>query len=263
MREPLLARFEADVEPVDLAGTASYLATPHKARRTPGTHVLLDFHGGAFVFGGGEINVRFEAASMALRTGCPCYALDYARPPDAPFPAALDQGFAAYRALLERHAAAGIVIAGISAGGNIAAALVGRIIAARLRCPSGLILLTPELDLSESGDSFQTLRDLDRVLTVSLVPPSRLYAGTRALDDPAVSPLFAPVDAFPPTFLQAGTRDLFLSNAVNQHRRLRAAGVTAELHIWDAMPHGGFDGATEEDRQIDTEMQAFLVALET
>ena len=73
-----------------------------------------------------------------------------------------------------------------------------------------------------------------------------LYAGDHDLTDPYLSPLFGDFTGFPPTFLQAGTRDLFLSNTVRLHRKLRAAGVEAELHVCEAMPHGGFFGAPED-----------------
>ena len=76
-----------------------------------------------------------------------------------------------------------------------------------------------------------------------------------------LSPLFGDVAGFPPTLLQAGTRDLFLSNAVRMHRKLRAAGVRAELHVWDGMPHAGFGGLTPEDREVSQELQAFIASL--
>jgi acetyl esterase/lipase len=62
---------------------------------------------------------------------------------------------------------------------------------------------------------------------------------------------------FPPTLLTAGTRDLLLSNAVRMHRALRRAGVTAELHILEAAPHGGFFGTAPEEDEIDAEIRRF------
>jgi epsilon-lactone hydrolase len=64
---------------------------------------------------------------------------------------------------------------------------------------------------------------------------------------------------FPPTILNAGTRDLFLSNAARMHRALRAAGVPAELHILEAAPHAGFFGAPE-DAALDREIRHFVDA---
>src|SRR3546814_1395027 len=83
-------------------------------------------------------------------------------PPDHPYPAALDDCIAAYRALLEDHAAWEIIVRGSSAGGNLAAALMLRARDEGLPFPAGLVLATPELDLTESGDSFQTNEGIDR-----------------------------------------------------------------------------------------------------
>jgi acetyl esterase/lipase len=73
-----------------------------------------------------------------------------------------------------------------------------------------------------------------------------------------VSPLFGSLAGLPPTFLQTGTRDLFLSNTVRMHRGLRRAGVAAELHVFEAMPHGGFGGGTSEDAELAAETRRFV-----
>jgi len=122
-----------------------------------------------------------------------------------------------------------------------------RVKAAGLPMPAGLILQTPEVDLTESGDSFETLMGLDPILRTRLTAFNALYTNGHPLEDPMVSPLFGDLTGFPPTLLQSGTRDLFLSNTVRMHRRLRNAGVAAELHVFEAMPHGGFMGAPEDD----------------
>ena len=91
--------------------------------------------------------------------------------------------------------------------------------------PAGLVLLTPEVDLTESGDSFEVLLGLDPVLKSRLPESIALYADGAPLDHPYLSPLFGDLAHFPPTLLQSGTRDLFLSNTVRMHRALRDAGV--------------------------------------
>jgi monoterpene epsilon-lactone hydrolase len=127
--------------------------------------------------------------------------------------------------------------------------------------PAGALLMTPELDLTESGDSFHTLMGLDTVLRSRLTEMNLYYAGGADLAHPYLSPLLGDVAGLPPTFLQAGGRDIFLSNAVLMHRKLRRAGVRAELHVWEGMPHGGFSGFTPEDREVSVEMQAFIASL--
>lgn len=168
-------------------------------------------------------------------------------PPDHPYPAAIDDLVAAYRELLTRYAPGKVVVAGISAGAGLAAAGILKLRDLGLPLPAGAILLTPEADLTESGDSFETNRGLDVVLRERLTPSVLLYAAGHDLRDPYLSPLFGDFSrGFPPTLLVSGTRDLFLSNTVRLHRALRKAGVRADLHVFEAMPHGGFFGAPED-----------------
>ena len=254
-------RLKADVEPRTLGGVPVYVGTPRAERLKDARHVLLEIHGGALLFGGGEQSVRFSAAAMSLRTGVVAYSVDYRTPPDHPYPAALDDCLAAYRALLKERPPQEIVVGGASAGGNLAAAMLLKARDEGLPSPAGAILLTPELDLTESGDSFDTLMGLDTVLADRLMVMNLVYAAGADLAHPYLSPLFGDVSGFPPTLLQAGTRDIFLSNATRMHRKLRNAGVRAELHVWDGMPHGGFGGATPEDREVSAEMQAFIASL--
>lgn len=261
MSAPFAARLKAEVAAHPLGSVPVYRARPAPQRLIGDRHVIFDIHGGALLFGGGEANVRFATAAIALRTGRVAYGVDYRVPPDHPYPAALDDCVAAYRALLAEVPAERIVVSGTSAGGNLAAALLLKARDEGLPMPAATLLLTPELDLTESGDTFDTLMGLDVVLTGRLMEMNLLYAGGADLAHPYLSPLFGDVSGFPPTLLQAGTRDIFLSNAVRMHRKLRSAGVRAELHVWDGMPHAGFGGLTPEDREVSAELQAFIASL--
>jgi acetyl esterase/lipase len=180
-------------------------------------------------------------------------------PPEHPFPAGLEDGVRVYRAILDEHRPEHLVVGGASSGANLAAATVLTARDEGLPMPAALVLLAPELDLTESGDTFQTNLGIDTVLPGSLMHANELYAGGADLTDPHVSPLFGDFGTgFPPTLLASGTRDLFLSNAVRMHRALRAAGVEAELHLLEAAPHGGFFGAAPEDLELDAEICRFL-----
>lgn len=259
--EALMPKLKVDRAVRQVAGRDVHVITPQAERLIDRSQVLLNLHGGALVFGGGKM-VPFEAATIALRTGRIVHSIDYRVPPDHPYPAALDDALALYRDMLTTHDPKRIVVSGTSAGGNLAGALILRARDEGLPLPSGAILLTPEVDLTESGDSFETLMGLDTVLSARLTEVNALYANGADLAHPYLSPLFGDfTKGFCPTFLQAGTRDLFLSNAVRMHRRLRSAGVRAELHVWDGMPHGGFGGLTPEDRELAAEMRAFLANL--
>lgn len=234
-----------------------HVATPADLRNSE--IVYIDLHGGAFVFGGGHA-CRESARGVAGLHGVRCYGIDYRMPPDHPFPAALDDCLSVYRYAIQKHGADHVIIGGRSAGGNLALATALRACDEGLALPGCLILLSPEIDLTESGDSFCANRTLDVNLPNPLMSANRLYANGADLAHPYLSPLFGSfTKAFPPTFIQSGTRDLFLSNAVRLHRKLCKAGVVTELHVFEAMPHGGF-GGTEEDGEIGQEVVRFLRA---
>jgi epsilon-lactone hydrolase len=217
--------------------------------------VVLDLHGGALILCGGEM-CRMMGVGTAMRLQRRVWSVDYRMAPDHPYPAALDDCIAAYRALLSERTPNEIIVSGGSAGGNLAAALMLRARDEGLPMPAGLVLGTPEIDLTESGDSFHTNLGVDPSLR-SLMHVNLLYADGHDLAHPYLSPLFGDLSAFPPTILTTGTRDLYLSNTVRMHRALRAVGVTAELHVTEAGPHTGFPGGPE-GAEIDKELRHFL-----
>lgn len=233
-----------DSQTLAIAGVTCHRAVPvgHDAGDQ---RVYLDIHGGGLVFGAGEF-ARLGGIRAAQLHQVVSVAVDYRMPPDHPYPAALDDCLAVYAALVAHHGPGNVVVGGSSAGGNLAAALMLRARDAGLPMPAGLVLQTPEVDLTESGDSFEVLLGLDPVLKSRLTESIALYANGAPLDHPYLSPLFGDLTGFPPTLLQSGTRDLFLSNTVRMHRALRDAGVPAELHVFEAMPHGSFMGAPED-----------------
>jgi acetyl esterase/lipase len=250
------ADIPATHETREIAGVPVHVITPEGVDAGDDAPIYLDIHGGALVAGGGEA-CRFMNTSTAARAGMHTWGVDYRMPPDHPYPAPLDDCVAVYRALLEVRPPEKIFVGGGSAGGNLVAAMLLRAKDEGLPMPAALALFTPEIDLTESGDSFDTNAGIDYVLVDRLTDSIALYAGDHDLTHPYLSPIFGDVTGFPPTFVQAGTRDLFLSNAVRIHRKLRDAGVDAELHIWEAMPHGGFFGAPE-DAEMTVELRRFL-----
>jgi epsilon-lactone hydrolase len=241
----------------DVDGVTVYAVSPIDAIDGD-PRIYLNFHPGALVMGGGE-SCREFCRSTALDLGMNVWGVDYRMPPEHPYPAALDDGVSVYRALLREHLPEHVVVGGVSAGGNLAAATILRARDEGLPLPAAAILVTPQIDLTESGDTFQTNMGVDTVLTKSLMPVNLLYAAGHDLCDPYLSPLFGDFKAgFPPTFLSAGTRDVFLSNAVRMHRRLRAAGITTDLNVFEAMPHGGFLANTPEDDDLQNEINQFV-----
>jgi acetyl esterase/lipase len=246
-----------DVDVISVEGVTVYVVTPSDLDRAD-TRVYLDLHGGAFIVGGGEV-CRATGIMTARKTGMRVWSVDYRMPPDHPYPAAVDDCLAAYRALVDEHRPNDLVVGGVSAGGNLAAAVVLRARDEGLAMPGAAILLTPALDLTQSGDTFRTNLGVDTVITRSDPSALLLYAGGHDLRDPYVSPVYGDLArGFPPTLLASGTRDVLLSDTVRMHRALRAVDVPAELHVLEAAPHGFFRGATPEDRELDREVRRFI-----
>ncbi len=254
----MLARCRCRIDTQTVAGVRTYLCTPPEAAKAEHT-IYLYIHGGAFVFGSGRFAMAF-GAKAADELEMTTVSVDYRTPPDHPFPAALEDCFAVYRELLAAAPGRRLIVGGSSAGGNLAAAVTLLIRDRGLELPAAVILLTPEVDLTESGDTFRTNALLDVNLKAGVPECNALYAAGHDLTNPYLSPLFADFAAgFPPTLIQSGTRDLFLSNSVLMHRKLRRAGIDAELHVWEAMPHAGF-GFTPvpENDEIAAEVRRFI-----
>ena len=241
-----VANLPARVEERTIAGVPVFVAEPSTIPEGNRDKALLYFHGGGLVLLGGEcvsIFARIEAAA----TRCKVFAVDYRNPPDHPFPAAIEDCVAVYRSLLETYRPEQLVISGASGGGNLAGAVPLKIRDVGLPLPAAVGLFTPEVDLTESGDTFETNRDIDVVLRSGLPVMNALYANGHDLSDPYVSPLFGDfTKGFPPSFIQTGTRDIFLSNSVRLHHALKRASIPVELFVGEAMPHGGFGNAPED-----------------
>jgi acetyl esterase/lipase len=251
------APLDVEVEDRMVDGVGVFVVTPAGVSEDD-PHVILSLHGGGFTHGGGAM-CRWLGSLSAVSNGARSWAVDYRLPPEHPYPAPLDDCLTAYRALLADHRPEEVIVEGASAGGNLVAATILRARDEGLPLPAAAIMISPEMDLTEAGDTFATNLGVDTVLTGSLMEANLVYAGGRDLRDPYLSPLYADLTrGFPPSVLTTGTRDLFLSNTVRMHRALRAAGVRAELHVWEAAGHAMFLGGTPEDADRATEVRSFV-----
>jgi monoterpene epsilon-lactone hydrolase len=260
MSAQAVAAFPAEIVKHKLSAADLYEVTPASLPAKNQKRAIFYIHGGAYIMGGGEICAHMSL-SLAGAANKRAFAIDYRMPPDHPVPAGLDVTVEAYRYVLKQYDPANIVVHGASAGGGLAASFLLKARDLGLPMPAACILLTPELDLTESGDTFETNAHIDVVLKGRLSQSIALYANGHDLTDPYLSAIYGDFSkGFPPTLLTSGTRDLFLSNTVRMHRALRRAGVEAELLVCEAMPHGGFFGGAPEDRELMEDQVRFIEA---
>jgi len=227
------------VEPTTIAGVKAFIVTPASVAPANRDRVLLHFHGGVRVMNPGESGTR-EAILMAGLAGFKVISVDYRMPPDFPFPATLDDAVAVYRELIKTIKPENIGIFGASAGGSLTLTTLLRAKMETLPMPGAIAPGTPTVDLSKTGDTLFTNAGVDNILGTQegfIRATALLYANGRDLKDPLLSPIYGDVRGFPPAILTSGTRDLYLSNTVRMHRKLRAAGVEAVLQVWEGQSH--------------------------
>ena len=240
--DAIKARFPAAVRRIHIDGVTVREITPASLDPAKESRVLLHLHGGGYVIGGGEVSAA-EAILGAHHARTRVLSVDYRMPPDHPFPAALDDAVAVWRAVAAEHPPASVGAFGTSAGGGLLLAMTLKLKALGLPLPGALAPSTPWSDLAGESDSYQTNFQVDGVL--SQYPGvaeamARLYAGAASLADPLISPVHGDFAGFPPAILTSGTRDILLSDTVRVYRRMRAAGVEARLEIHEAMSHAEY-----------------------
>jgi len=236
-RDERLARADPEVRltAADVPGVrAQWLEVPGSR---PG-RVILYLHGGAFIF-------RFPRLHAALvgrlcrRLGARALMVDYRLAPEFPYPAAADDCEAAYRWLLDGgRAGDGIVIAGDSAGGNLALVTLQRIRDAGAPAPACGALLSPVVDFTLSSRSLLSRERSDPMFTLGgLMAMRSFYTTPERFLDPGVSPLFGAFGGLPPLLFQAGACEMLLDESLRAAARAADAGVAVELEIWERMAH--------------------------
>ena len=260
---PVIAeRLSVSIEHTEIEGVKVQSVTPAKVDPSHEDHLFVNVHGGAYILNQGDAGLP-EAMLIASRANMQVLSIDYRMPPEHPFPAGLDDVVVVYQHLLGQRSAKSIALGGTSAGGGCILAAIHRLIQMSLDLPAALYAGTPWTDLTKTGDSYFINEGIDRLLITYdglLEAAARMYAGNHDMKDPLISPIYGEFEGFPPTFLITGTRDLFLSNTVRTHIKLRAAGVIADMLVFEGVSHGdyAFEAESPESQLAYTELNAFL-----
>jgi epsilon-lactone hydrolase len=220
---------------VTAGGVPAQWATPQGADRQP---VLLYFHGGGFCFCSTQSH-RKLVGHLASAAGCRALSVGYRLAPEDPHPAALTDAVAAYRWLLSTEVdPRQIIVAGDSAGGGLALALL---VAARdegLPLPRAGVLCSPWVDLAMTGESITTRAEVDvRQEAAGTRWCAGLYLAGQDPRDPYASPLYADLTGLPPLYIQAGDWDILFDDALRLAERARQAAVEVRLDVFPEMLH--------------------------
>ena len=224
--------------------------------------IMLYFHGGAYALGTAATAVPL-ASDLARRIGAKAIAVEYRLAPEHPYPAALDDAIAAYRALLDDGVpATAIVFAGESAGGGLVAAVLAALKGAGLPQPAAAAVFSPWADLTLTGSSLTGKAAVDPSLTPDGLRRRALdYLAGNDANDPLISPIHADLTGLAPLLVQAGSHEILLDDAVRLAARAAADDVEVALQVWPGVPHvfQAFAAILDEGDAALTAASAFLV----
>ncbi len=226
---------DVKVEPIDIGGVRAERLTP---RATRGGAAILYLHGGGYCIGSPRSH-RHLAAAIGVAAEATVVLPDYRLAPEHPFPAALDDAVATYRAMVaEGVSPSRIAIAGDSAGGGLTVATLVALKDARVPLPAAGVCLSPWVDLTCSAKSYETRAAADPIVKrESVGEMARAYLAGRDAKTPLASPLYADLSGLSPLLVQVGSDEVLVDDAVQLAERAKAAGVPTTLEVWDAMIH--------------------------
>jgi acetyl esterase/lipase len=258
----MLERLHVTSTPGTMGGVKVYTLTPETIPPENADKVLIHVHGGCYVLFPGEAGTT-EGIMMAGFGHYKVISVDYRMPPEAYFPAAVDDAVDVYKAVLQTVPAKNVAFFGTSAGGALALEMVLRAREKGLPVPGAIAPGTPMSDVTKTGDSFYTNEKVDNILVSRdgfCDAATVVYAQGHDLKDPLLSPVYGDMHGFPPAILTTGTRDLLLSNTVRVHRNLRRAGVDAELVVFEGQSHAQyqFDDRLPETKEAFGEIALFF-----
>lgn len=209
------------------------LRAPHGRR-----HAILYCHGGGYTSGNLGY-ARVLASKLAHVTGYDVLSFEYRLAPEHPYPAAVEDALQAWdHLMLLGYGAQDIILAGDSAGGNLALVLCLRLRGAGRRLPGGLVLFSPWTDMTMSGVSYGERAAIDPMLTANYIDAvRRAYAPGEDFSHPELSPLFGDLSGFPRTLVQVGDHEILFSDAQRLAEALRRQNVPARLDVSEGMWH--------------------------
>ncbi len=201
-------------------------------------NVILYFHGGAYITGN-LTYARILATKLAFNTELNVLSIDYRLAPENPYPCALEDAIKAWDYLLSKgYSNENIALVGESAGGNLVLALVHYLKLNRRSLPKSIVCMSPWIDLTHTGKSHETKKNIDPMLTTKFLSDSaKMYVDENDLTSLLVSPIYGDFSNFPKTFIQVGSNEILLSDSLTMKNKLIAEHCDCTLEVWKGMWH--------------------------
>jgi acetyl esterase/lipase len=259
--EPIRARYPVSVEHKTIAGIYTDVVTPLDGVSPKNRHrILLNVHGGGFV-SGARTAALVESIPVASIGKIKVITIDYRMGPEYRFPAASEDVAAVYAEILREYTPHHVGLYGCSAGGMLTGMSIAWFQKNRLPNPGAVGVLCASLGQMFGGDSGSLAAPLN-AMQIPPAPANRPgkpaprgpeYLSETDPSDPLVYPINSTLllEKFPPTLLVTSTRAFEFSSAIDSHNALVRAGVDAELHVWDGLPHAfWYNSDLPESREV-------------
>jgi epsilon-lactone hydrolase len=200
--------------------------------------VIIYCHGGGFCVGSAD-GRRKLGGHLAKHLRALVVIMDYRLAPEHPFPAAIEDSVAVYLTLRAESSGKGrILMAGDSAGGNLAIATVLKLRDLGEPLPAGIIAFSPWLDMEVSGKSIETNAATDTLVNRAMLEGMvSTYLGDASPTNPLANPLKADLTGLPPVYVNAGSSEALLSDTTRFADAAKRAGVDVTLSIAEGMQH--------------------------
>lgn len=226
-----------DDDPYNMHGEWTHFIPDQESSKEDST-IIFYCHGGGYMTGS-CLYARSLTMKLAKYTRHDVFCFDYRLAPEHPYPAAVEDAVTAWKHIIgQGYSPQDIIIAGDSAGGNLALALILTLRSQHQELPKCLVLFSPWTDMTASSVTYQTKLTLDPVLDPDYIRKAAdsYLNGTSAIT-PLVSPLFADLTGFPPTYIQVGENEILLDDSLQLHKHLQECNVYAEIDVFSSMWH--------------------------
>lgn len=224
------------IKDVDIEGIHGEWVSVNRAHMKK--YIILHCHGGGYSTGSAQY-ARTLTTKLASSTSMDVLSFDYRLAPEHPYPAACEDAMKVWNYLmLLGYGARDIIISGDSAGGNLALSLVLKLKEEGRFLPRGMVLMSPWTDLTLSGESHLSKKEVDPVLNEEYIQKMIVnYADGQTKEEPLISPLFGDFAGFPPTYIQVGDNEILLSDSLMLFDKMIKANVSVKMDVFPGMWH--------------------------